>query len=124
MEYVYETLSFNFIRDIAPLASIVRAAGVLVVLASFPARTAPELISYAKVNPGKITIGSAGTGSTSHLFWELFRTMIGVDMQHVPYRGEGPALTTDLLGGQVQVMIPTVPQPSNSSGREGCARSP
>jgi tripartite-type tricarboxylate transporter receptor subunit TctC len=105
---LYDTLTFNFIRDIAPVASIARTPGVLVVLPSFPATTAPALIEYVKSNPGKITIASAGVGSTAHMFWELFRTMAAVDMQHVPYRGEAPALT-DLLGGQVQVMMPTLP---------------
>jgi tripartite-type tricarboxylate transporter receptor subunit TctC len=99
---LYEKLNFNFIRDIAPVAGIVRTPLVLVVNPSFPAETVPELVAYAKANPGKITMASAGVGSTSHMSGELFKMMAGVNLVHVPYRGQGPALT-DLLGGQVQV---------------------
>jgi tripartite-type tricarboxylate transporter receptor subunit TctC len=98
---LYSNLKFNFIRDIVPVASVSRAMSVLVVHPSVPARSVPELIAYAKANPGKLTIASAGIGSGQHMLWELFRSMTGVDMLHVPYRGAGTALT-DLLGGQVQ----------------------
>jgi len=100
----YDKLNFNFIRDIAPVAGIVRGFAVLVVHPSFPAKTVPEFIAYAKASRGKINMASAGIGSAQHLYGELFKTMVGVDMLHVPYRGGGPALT-DLFGGQVQVMF-------------------
>jgi tripartite-type tricarboxylate transporter receptor subunit TctC len=96
---LYETLNFNFIRDIAPVASIVRMPNVMVANPSFPAKTVPEFIAHAKANPGKVNMGSGGTGSAPHLYGELFQIMAGVNLVHVPYRGEGPALT-DLLGGQ------------------------
>jgi tripartite-type tricarboxylate transporter receptor subunit TctC len=99
---LYDKLSFNFIRDIAPVAGIVRALNVMVINPSFPAKSVPEFIAYAKANPGKISMASAGIGSGPHLYGELFKIMAGVDMVHVPYRSGGPALT-DLLGGQVQV---------------------
>jgi tripartite-type tricarboxylate transporter receptor subunit TctC len=105
---LYDNLSFDYVRDIAPVALFVQFGGVVVVPPSSAARTIPELIAYAKANPGKVTMASGGVGSSSHVFWELFRSLAGIDMVHVPYRGEGPALT-DLLGGQVQVSIPTVP---------------
>jgi tripartite-type tricarboxylate transporter receptor subunit TctC len=98
---LYGHLKFNYIRDIVPVASVSRGMGVLVVHPSVPARSVPELIAYAKANPGKLTIASAGIGSGQHMYWELFRSMTGVDMLHVPYRGAGAALT-DLVGGQVQ----------------------
>ena len=101
---LYDNLSFNFVRDIAPVASIYRGPGVLVVHPSFPAKSVPELIAYAKSNPGKINMASAGVGSTQHVYGELFKMMTGVDMLHVPYRGAAPAMT-DLLAGQVQVMF-------------------
>jgi tripartite-type tricarboxylate transporter receptor subunit TctC len=104
---LYENLKFNFHRDVAPVASLARGVGVLVVHPSVPARTVSELIAYAKDNPGKITVASAGVGSAPHVYWEMFRTMSGVDMLHVPYRGGGPALT-DMLGGQVQVYFATM----------------
>jgi tripartite-type tricarboxylate transporter receptor subunit TctC len=104
---LYEKLNFDFIRDIAPVASILRAPNVMVVNPAFPAKTVPEFIAYAKANPGKINMASAGMGSANHVFGELFMIMAGVDLVHVPYRGEAPALT-GLLGGQVQVMFPTV----------------
>jgi tripartite-type tricarboxylate transporter receptor subunit TctC len=103
---LYDKLNFNFIRDIAPVAGIERHPYVMVVNPSVPAKTVPEFIAYAKANPGKLTMASAGIGSPSHLFGELFKMMAGVDMVHVPYRSGGPALT-DLLGGQVQVIFPT-----------------
>jgi tripartite-type tricarboxylate transporter receptor subunit TctC len=104
---LYENLSFNFIRDIAPVAGIVRGTLVMEVNPSFPARTVPEFIAFAKANPGKIDMASGGNGTPPHVAGELFKMMAGVDMIHVPYRGAGPALT-DLLGGQVQVMFDAV----------------
>jgi len=105
---LYEKLNFNFIRDIAPVASIDREPIVMVVNSSFPAKTIPEFIAYAKDNPGKINMASPGMGSISHIAGELFKAMTGVNMIHVPYRGGAPA-TTDLLGGQVQVFFATLP---------------
>jgi tripartite-type tricarboxylate transporter receptor subunit TctC len=102
---LYDRLNFNFIRDIAPVASISREPHIILVNPSFPANTVPEFIAYAKANPGKINMASGGTGTGPHVASELFKMMAGVDMVHVPYRGGGPALT-DLLGGQVQVMFP------------------
>jgi tripartite-type tricarboxylate transporter receptor subunit TctC len=102
---LYERLNFNFIRDIAPVAGITRVPNVMVVNPSVPAKTVPEFIAYAKANPGKINMASAGNGTSQHVSAELFKMMTGVDMFHVPYRSGGPALT-DLLGGQVQVMFP------------------
>jgi tripartite-type tricarboxylate transporter receptor subunit TctC len=104
---LYDKLDFNFIRDIAPVASLIRAPFVMVVNASFPAKTIPEFIAYAKANPGKINFASGGTGIAAHLSGELFKMMTGVNMVNVPYRGQGPAMT-DLLGGQVQVMFDSV----------------
>jgi len=104
---LYDNLSFNFIRDIAPVASIYRGPAVLVVHPSFPAKSVPELIAHAKANPGKINMASGGVGSAQHVYGELFKMMTGVDMLHVPYRGGGPALT-DLLAGQVPVMFDTL----------------
>jgi tripartite-type tricarboxylate transporter receptor subunit TctC len=105
---LYDNLNFNFIRDIAPVASIARTPCVLVVNPSVQARSVPELIAHAKANPGKLSIASGGgTGTASHMAGELFKMMAGLDMVHVPYRGGGPALT-DLIGGQVQVMFPTM----------------
>ena len=103
---LYDKLNFHFIRDITPVAGIIRTALVLVVHPSFPAKTVPEFIAYAKASPGKISMASAGIGSGPHVAGELFKMMASVDMVHVPYRGGGPALT-DLLGGQVQVYFPT-----------------
>jgi tripartite-type tricarboxylate transporter receptor subunit TctC len=101
---LYEKLNFNFIRDIAPVAGIATQPVVMEVNPSFPAKTVPEFIAYAKANPGKINFASAGIGNATHLSGELFKMMTGTDMVHVPYRGTGPALT-DLLGGHVQVMF-------------------
>jgi tripartite-type tricarboxylate transporter receptor subunit TctC len=101
---LYDNLNFVFLRDIAPVASIIRTSNVMEVHPSFPAKTVPEFIAYAKANPGKINMGSAGSGSSQHMAGELFKMMAGVDMVHVPYRGAAPALT-DLLAGQVQVMF-------------------
>ena len=100
----YDKLNYNFIRDVAPVASVVRDAYVMVVHPSVRAKTLPEFIAYAKANPGRINMASAGTGASSHIAGELFKMMAGVDMVHVPYRGGGPALT-DLIAGQVQVMF-------------------
>jgi len=101
---LYDNLSFVFLRDIAPVASIIRTSNVMEVHPSFPAKTVPEFIAYAKANPGKINMASAGSGSSQHMAGELFKMMAGIDMVHVPYRGAAPALT-DLLAGQVQVMF-------------------
>jgi len=105
---LYEKLNFNFIRDIAAVAGIISLPEVMVVNPSVPANTIPEFIVYAKTNSGKLTVASGGIGTPGHLSGELFKTMTGVDMLHVPYRGVAPALT-DLLGGQVQVMFTSVP---------------
>jgi tripartite-type tricarboxylate transporter receptor subunit TctC len=99
---LYDKLNFVFLRDIAPVASLTRAAYVMAVHPSFPAKTVPEFISYARANPGKINMTSPGSGTPQHLAGELFKTMAGVSLIHVPYRGDAPALT-DLIGGQVQV---------------------
>jgi tripartite-type tricarboxylate transporter receptor subunit TctC len=104
---LYAKANFNFIHDIAPVASSHRGYGVLVVPPSFPAKTVPEFTAYARANPGKINMGSGGVGSGPHLWGELFKMMAGVDMLHVPYRGGGPALAA-LLSGQVQAMFDTV----------------
>jgi len=101
---LYDKLDFNFIRDIAPVASFIRGALGMVVYPSVPAKTLPEFIAYAKANPGKFSYGSGGVGGITHITAELFKTMAGVNMVHVPYRGVAPALT-DLLGGQVQVLF-------------------
>ena len=105
---LYDKLSFNFIRDTAPVAGLMRVSNVLVVHPSFPAKTIPEFIAYARANPGRLSMASGGIGSGSHMAGELFKMMAGVDMVHVPYRGAGPALG-DLLGGQVQVMFDLMP---------------
>jgi tripartite-type tricarboxylate transporter receptor subunit TctC len=103
---LYSNLNFNVLRDFTPVATISRGPGVLVVNPSLAAKSVPELIGYAKSNPGKVTVASAGIGSAPHMYWELFRSVTGVDMVHVPYRGGGPAVT-DLLGGQVLVYFGT-----------------
>ena len=103
---LYDNLKYNFVRDLNPVATISRGPGVLVAHPSLPANSVPELIAYAKTNPGKIAVASAGIGSAPHMYWELFRSLTGVDMLHVPYRGGGPAVI-DLLGGQVQVYFGT-----------------
>ena len=99
---LYDKLNFNVIQDIAPIAGITRATYVMAVHPSFPAKTVREFIAYAKANPGKINMASAGNGTPQHLSGELFKIMAGVNMIHVPYRGDAPALT-DLLAGQVQL---------------------
>jgi tripartite-type tricarboxylate transporter receptor subunit TctC len=104
---LYEKLKFNFVRDIAPVASVVQGGLAMVVNQSVPADTLPAFIAYAKLNPGKISFGSTGIGSSNHLASELFNMMAGVNMVHVPYRSAAPALT-DLLSGQVQVMFASI----------------
>ena len=101
---LYESLKFNFIRDIVPVAGIAREPFAIEVNPSLPVKTVPELIAYAKANPGKINMASGGVGSGNHIFGELFKMMTGINLVHVPYRGAGPALV-DLLAGQVQVMF-------------------
>jgi tripartite-type tricarboxylate transporter receptor subunit TctC len=103
---LYDKLNFNFIRDIAPVAGVLRGPSVMVVNPSVPAKSVPEFIAYAKANPRKLNMASGGTGTGTHIAGELFKMMAGVDLVHVPYRGGGPALT-DLLGGQMQVYFPT-----------------
>jgi tripartite-type tricarboxylate transporter receptor subunit TctC len=105
---LYEQLGFDFLRDIAPVALVDRVPMVMEVTPSFPAKTVPEFIAYAKANPGKINMASAGIGGPQHVAGELFKFMAGVDMIHVPYRGTTPAVT-DLLAGQVQVMFDVTP---------------
>jgi len=105
---LYDNLGFDFMRDFTPVASVFRVPNVLEVHPSVPVKTVPELIAYAKANPGKLNFASGGIGSTSQLAGELFKFMTGVDMRHVPYRGSAPALI-DLLSGQVQVMFDLMP---------------
>jgi tripartite-type tricarboxylate transporter receptor subunit TctC len=105
----------NFIRDIAPVAGIADTPLVMEVSLSVPAKTVPEFIAYAKANPGKINMASAGVGHPTHVAGELFKMMTGVEMVHVPYRGAAPVLT-DLIGGQVQVFFGTLPLRSSSLG--------
>jgi tripartite-type tricarboxylate transporter receptor subunit TctC len=106
---MYKNLNFNFLRDIALVAGMVRVPNVMEVNPSLPARTVPEFIAYAKANPGKLSYGSGGNGSSPHVVGELFKMMAGVDMIHVAYRGGAPALI-DLLTGRIQVMFDTIPQ--------------
>jgi tripartite-type tricarboxylate transporter receptor subunit TctC len=105
---LYQNLNFDFIRDIAPIAGVMSVPNVMVVNPSFPARTVPEFIAYAKANPGKINIANAGNGSTAHLAGELFKMMAGVDMVNVPYHG-GSDMFVALIGGQVQVLFGLIP---------------
>jgi tripartite-type tricarboxylate transporter receptor subunit TctC len=118
---LYDKLSFNFIRDIAPVAGATRASLVMVVNPAFPAKTVPEFIAYAKANPGKLNMASSGNGTPQHIAGELFKMMTGINMLHVPYRGVAPALT-DLFGGQVQVMFNSTP-PSVEHIRAGTLRA-
>jgi len=115
---LYDKLSFNFIRDIAPVGGIFRVPQVMEVNPSIPAKTVPEFIAFGKANPGKVNMASAGIGSVHHVAGELFKFMTGVDMIHVPYRGTTPALT-DLLAGQAQVMFDVTPSstPHIKAGR-------
>ena len=105
---LYEKLTFNLIRDIVPVAGIIRVPLIMEVHPSVPVKTVPEFIAYAKANPGKINMASGGNGTTLHVSGELFKMMTGVDIIHVPYRGAGPMLI-DLLGGQVQVAFDPMP---------------
>jgi tripartite-type tricarboxylate transporter receptor subunit TctC len=105
---LYEKLSFDIVRDIVPVAGIIRVPLVMVINPSFPAKTVPEFIAYAKANPGKINMASGGNGSPQHIAGEQFKMMASVNLTHVPYRGNAPALT-DLIGGQVQIMFDTTP---------------
>ena len=105
---LYKNLNFNVIRDIAPVAGIVRTPNVMEVTPSFPAKTVAEFIAYCKANPGKINMASSGSGTSVHLSGELFKSMTGCQMLHVPYKGAGPALT-DLMGGQVDVLFDNLP---------------
>jgi tripartite-type tricarboxylate transporter receptor subunit TctC len=105
---LYDKLNYNFIRDMTPIAGIIRFSNVMEVHPSVPVKTVPEFIAYAKANPGKLNFASSGNGSTIHMSGELFKMMTGVNIVHVPYRGGAPALT-DLLAGQVQVMFDNVP---------------
>jgi tripartite-type tricarboxylate transporter receptor subunit TctC len=104
---LYDKLNFNFIRDIATIG-VIRGPLLLIVHPSVPANSVPEFIAYAKANPGKISMASAGTGNATHMAGELFKVMTHIDMTHIPYRGAGPAVT-DLLGGQVQVYFGSLP---------------
>ena len=106
---IYEKLSFNFVRDIAPVAAVVRTPFVMAVHPSVPAKTVLEFITYAKASSGKLSMASSGIGTTPHVAGELFKMMTGVDMVHVPYRGAGPALT-DLIAGQVHVYFTALPE--------------
>jgi tripartite-type tricarboxylate transporter receptor subunit TctC len=117
---LYDKLNFVFLRDIVPVASLVRQPQILLVHPLVPARTVSEFIGYAKANPGKLNMASSGNGTSVHVAGELFKMMAGVDIVHVPYRGGAPALT-DLLAGQVQVMFP-VPSSSIEYIREGLLR--
>jgi tripartite-type tricarboxylate transporter receptor subunit TctC len=105
---LYPSIGFNFVRDIAPVVSIARGALVMLVAPSFPAKTVAQFIAYAKANPGKINMASAGKGTPPHVAGELFKAITGIDMLHVPYRGVAPAIT-DLLSGQVHVLFDPVP---------------
>src|SRR5215510_6340882 len=105
---LYEKLNVDFLRDIAPVASVIRFPNVIDLNPSFPARTIPEFIAYAKANPGKVNMASSGNGTSQHLAGELFKMMTGVTLVHVPYRGAAQALT-DLIGGQVQVSFDPLP---------------
>ncbi len=105
---LYERLPYNFMRDVAPVAGLIRFPNVMEVNPSIPVKTVPEFIAYAKANPGQINMASSGNGSTIHMSGELFKMMTGVTMVHVPYRGAAPALT-DMIGGQVQVMFDNLP---------------
>jgi tripartite-type tricarboxylate transporter receptor subunit TctC len=105
---LYDRLAFNFIRDIVPVAGLLRAPNVMLVHPSVPAKTVPEFIAYAKANPAKVNMGSGGNGGPVHMAGELFKMLADVNLVHVPYRGEALALT-DLLGGQVQVVFGSIP---------------
>lgn len=105
---LYKKLPFNFVRDIAPVAGLVRTPNVMVVTNSLPVKNVQEFLAYCKANPGKVNMASSGNGTSTHLSGELFKSMTGCNMVHVPYKGAGPALT-DLMGGQVQVFFDNLP---------------
>jgi tripartite-type tricarboxylate transporter receptor subunit TctC len=105
---LYANLKFNFQRDVAPVASFIRVPNVMTVGKDIQAKTVAEFIAYTKANPGKVNMASAGTGTSTHLSGEMFMSMAGIKMQHVPYRGAGPAVS-DMLGGQVQVIFDSMP---------------
>ncbi|MCI4431954.1 MAG: tripartite tricarboxylate transporter substrate binding protein [Burkholderiales bacterium] len=109
---LYKNLNYNFMRDILPVAGLVRTPNVMEVTSSFPAKTVQEFIDYCKANPGKINMASSGSGTSVHLSGELFKSMTGCNMVHVPYKGAGPALT-DLIGGQVDVLFDNLPSSIN-----------
>jgi tripartite-type tricarboxylate transporter receptor subunit TctC len=115
---LYKNLPFNFVRDVAPVAGLVRTPNVMVVPAALPPKTVAEFISWCKANPGKVNMASSGSGTSVHLSGELFKTMTGCEMLHVPYKGAGPALT-DLIAGQVHVLFDNLPSsmPHIKSGR-------
>jgi tripartite-type tricarboxylate transporter receptor subunit TctC len=117
---LYDKLNYDFIRDIAPVAGIIRSPNVMQVHPSVPVTTVPEFIAYAKANPGKLNMASSGNGGPEHVTGELFKMMAGINLTHVPYRGAGPALT-DLLGGQI---VPTVEQSISGTPRGLRARGP
>jgi len=104
---LYEKLSYNFVRDFEPICGFLRVPNIMVLNPSVPVETVPDFVAYAKANPGKVNMASAGSGSSVHMSGELFKMMTGVDLTHVPYRGSGPMLS-DLLGGQVQVAFPDI----------------
>jgi len=118
---LYDKLNYNFLRDFAPVAGIIRVPNVMEVNPSLPPKSVSEFIAYAKANPGKVNYASGGNGTAQHLSGELFKMMTGVVMVHVPYRGDAPALT-DLIGGQVQVMFGSIP-PSVEHVRAGKLRA-
>ncbi len=105
---LYANLKFNFVRDVAPVASFIRVPNVMTVGKGVEAKTVAEFLAYAKANPGKVNMASAGTGTSTHLSGEMFMAMTGIKMQHVPYRGSGPAVT-DMLGGQIQLIFDSMP---------------
>ena len=109
---LYKNLNYNFIRDIVPVAGLIRTPNVMEVTPSFPAKTVQEFITYCKANPGKVNMASSGSGTSVHLSGELFKSMTGCNMLHVPYKGAGPALT-DLMGGQVDVLFDNLPSSIN-----------
>jgi len=118
---LYEKLSFNFTNDIAPVGGLMRVPNVMEVNPAVPAKTVPEFIAYAKANPGKVNLASSGAGTSIHMSGELFKMMVGVNMQHVPYRGSAPMLI-DLISGQVQVTFDNMPS-SIQHVREGKLRA-
>ena len=119
---LYQNLNFNFIRDIAPVAGMVQMPNVLEVHPSVPAKSVTEFIAYLKANEGKVSYASAGNGTSAHLATELFKAMTGTQMQHIPYRGSGPALV-DMLSGQVHVLFDTLSSSIETSGPASCVRS-